>query len=171
MVQSCRKQDLSGEVGVWVGIQQMEYGSLAARCMQNMGAYTATGTPFSVAAGRISYIFGFKGPAVSLAPLSHKLWLWLYNHSEDAIDNTSLFNARIKQYCRILLKVKISQPDNNVAVQVSIDTACSSALVATNAAAQYLHKKGGTSLSAAVNLMLAERTTAATQVAGVKSVK
>jgi hypothetical protein len=81
MVQSCKKQDLSGEVGVWVGIQQMEYGSLAARCMQNMGAYTATGTPFSVAAGRISYIFGFKGPAVSLAPLSHKCGL-------DYISNT-----------------------------------------------------------------------------------
>lgn len=71
----------------------------------------------------------------------------------------------------VLRVFSISQLDKNVAVQVSIDTACSSALVATNAAAQYLHKKGGTSLSAGVNLMLAERTTAATQVAGVKSVK
>ena len=96
----------------------------------------------------------------------------LINHSEDdAIDNTSLFNAQIKQCRLMILKVEFSQLDSNVAVQVSIDTACSSALVATNAAAQYLHKKRGTSLSAGVNLMLAERTTAATQVAGVKSVK
>ena len=29
-----------------------------------MGAFTATGTPFSVAAGRIAFVHGFKGPAV-----------------------------------------------------------------------------------------------------------
>ena len=30
-----------------------------------MGAFAATGSPFSVAAGRISYTFGYRGPAVS----------------------------------------------------------------------------------------------------------
>ena len=50
--------------GVYIGIQQMEYGNLAAAHISNMGAFTATGTPFSVAAGRISYTSGFKGPAV-----------------------------------------------------------------------------------------------------------
>ncbi len=49
---------------MWVGIQQMEYGNLAAAHMPAMGAFTATGTPFSVAAGRISFTYGFKGPAV-----------------------------------------------------------------------------------------------------------
>ena len=43
----------------------MEYGNLAANYIQAMGAFTATGTPFSVAAGRISFTFGFKGPSVS----------------------------------------------------------------------------------------------------------
>ena len=52
------------DFGVWVGIQQMEYGNLASEYVQAMGAYTATGTPFSVAAGRLSFTFGFKGPAV-----------------------------------------------------------------------------------------------------------
>ncbi len=42
----------------------MEYGNLAAEHVQAMGAYTATGTPFSVAAGRLSFTFGMKGPAV-----------------------------------------------------------------------------------------------------------
>lgn len=51
-------------------------------------------------------------------------------------------------------------------LQVSIDTACSSALVGAHAAAQHLGKHGGAALSAGVNLMLAEHTTAATQIAG-----
>lgn len=53
---------------VYVGIQQMEYGSLAAAHLADMGAFTATGSPFSVAAGRLSFTYGFKGPSVS--PLS-----------------------------------------------------------------------------------------------------
>ena len=53
-------------LGVFVGIQQMEYGSLAAPFLAKMGPFTATGGPFSVAAGRISFTFGFKGPAVRL---------------------------------------------------------------------------------------------------------
>ena len=50
--------------GVWVGIQQMEYGQAAAQHLPALGAFTATGTPFSVAAGRISFTHGFRGPAV-----------------------------------------------------------------------------------------------------------
>ena len=58
-------------MGVWVGIQQMEYGILAAAHLPAMGAFTATGTPFSVAAGRISFVHGFKGPAVRAALPKH----------------------------------------------------------------------------------------------------
>lgn len=58
---------------MWVGIQQMEYGSLAAAHMPAMGAFTATGTPFSVAAGRISFTYGFKGPAVRTSHCRKKL--------------------------------------------------------------------------------------------------
>lgn len=54
-----------------------------------------------------------------------------------------------------------------IPAQVSVDTACSSALVGSHAAAQHLGKHGGSALSAGVNLMLSERTTAATQIAGV----
>ena len=49
---------------------------------------------------------------------------------------------------------------------MSVDTACSSALVGTHIAAQHVQTANGSALSGAVNLMLAERTTAATQVAG-----
>ena len=55
-------------MGVFIGIQQMEYGGLAAGHITNMGAFAATGSPFSVAAGRISYTFGLRGPAVSHLP-------------------------------------------------------------------------------------------------------
>ena len=65
-LQSVQTGALAGEdTGVYVGIQQMEYGGQAARHQPVMSAYTATGQPFSVAAGRVSFSFGFKGPAVS----------------------------------------------------------------------------------------------------------
>ena len=47
---------------------------------------------------------------------------------------------------------------------MSIDTACSSALVGAHMGVQHLAAVGGKALAAGVNLMLAERTTAATQV-------
>ena len=103
---------LAAATGVFVGIQQMEYGSLATAHDAALGAYSATGTPFSVAAGRLSFTYGFSGPAVS------------------------------------------------------IDTACSSAMVGTHQAAQHLQRHGGGALSAGVNLMLAQRTTSAAQIAG-----
>lgn len=56
----------TSEIGIFVGIQQMEYGALASPHLQTIGPFSATGGPFSVAAGRMSYTYGFKGPAVSL---------------------------------------------------------------------------------------------------------
>ena len=52
------------QVGVYVGIQQMEYGGLAAPHLTSIGPYSATGGPFSIAAGRLSFTYGLKGPAV-----------------------------------------------------------------------------------------------------------
>ncbi len=51
-------------------------------------------------------------------------------------------------------------------MQVSIDTACSSAMVGTHTAAQGLLKHGGCALAGGINLMLAESTTAAALTAG-----
>ena len=42
----------------------MEYGGLASPYLNKIGPFSATGTPFSVSAGRISFAFGLKGPAV-----------------------------------------------------------------------------------------------------------
>jgi hypothetical protein len=49
---------------------------------------------------------------------------------------------------------------------VSSDTACSSAVVATHIGVQHLTAHGGSVLTAGVNLMLAETTTAAAHAAG-----
>ena len=51
---------LAGQMGVFVGIQQMEYVRLSTP-HRSMGAFTATASPFSVAAGRISFHYGLKG--------------------------------------------------------------------------------------------------------------
>lgn len=64
---SLQQGTFGDSTGVYIGIQQMEYGQLAAAHIRKMGAFAATGSPFSVAAGRISFTFGFKGPAVSTA--------------------------------------------------------------------------------------------------------
>lgn len=107
--------DLASETGVYIGIQQMEYNGLSAPHLQTLGPFSATSGSFSVAAGRLSFLYGFKGPAVSM------------------------------------------------------DTACSSAMVATHTAAGYLRSgvtAAMTALAGGVNLLLSESTTGVTQAAG-----
>jgi hypothetical protein len=53
--------------GVFVGIQQMEYLSMATPHVPGgIGPYAAIGAPLSVAAGRISFSFGLKGGPVPM---------------------------------------------------------------------------------------------------------
>ena len=54
----------------------------------------------------------------------------------------------------------------NWKLQVSVDTACSSALVGTHLGMQHLKVHQASALAAGVNLMLAQTTTAAAQAAG-----
>lgn len=103
---------LPTETGAYVGIQFMEYGHLPGSGAASLGPYNITGAALSVAAGRLSYTFGFKGPAVS------------------------------------------------------VDTACSSALVAAHMGAQQLAvQPQSAALAAAVNFCLSETTAAMIQAA------
>src|ERR1700730_11950939 len=53
--------------GVFVGISTSDYASLAiAHDSTNLDVYAATGGALSVAAGRISYVFGLNGPAMAV---------------------------------------------------------------------------------------------------------
>jgi len=52
-------------VGVFVGISTPDYGSVA-QSAADISPYSATGSALSVAAGRLSYTYGFKGPSVAV---------------------------------------------------------------------------------------------------------
>ena len=53
-------------VGVYVGVSQLEYARITYETGINLNAYYATGAHLSVTAGRIAYTFGLKGPAMAV---------------------------------------------------------------------------------------------------------
>ncbi|SOD67859.1 Acyl transferase domain-containing protein, partial [Streptomyces zhaozhouensis] len=58
---------LRGErVGVFVGSNMQDYGWVLGGAGDDFGGYAATGNAASVASGRLSYTFGFEGPAVTV---------------------------------------------------------------------------------------------------------
>ena len=70
-------------VGVYVGIQQMEYGSLAGPFLERVGPFSATGGPFSVAAGRLSFTYGLRGPAVRHAQTRSCKYVFTRSNPQD----------------------------------------------------------------------------------------
>ncbi len=54
------------EVGVFTGIVHHDYATRLTRIPEDVRGYVMTGTSPSVASGRIAYVFGFQGPAVTL---------------------------------------------------------------------------------------------------------
>ncbi|MFD6394953.1 type I polyketide synthase, partial [Nocardia sp. NPDC060259] len=52
--------------GVFIGMSGRDYGLTATPARQAVAGYNLTGTAASVASGRISYVFGLEGPAVTL---------------------------------------------------------------------------------------------------------
>ncbi|MFJ4520653.1 type I polyketide synthase [Streptomyces sp. NPDC088810] len=59
---SIRGQD----VGVFTGIVHHDYVTRLRQVPEDVQGYTMTGTAASVASGRVSYVFGFEGPAVTV---------------------------------------------------------------------------------------------------------
>jgi acyl transferase domain-containing protein len=54
------------ERSVFVGLSQIEYTQLLRAAHTSLTAYSATGAHLSVAAGRISFVYGFKGPSLAV---------------------------------------------------------------------------------------------------------
>ena len=70
------------KMGVYVGIEHMEYNGLMKEHNVPLSPLMATGSAFSVAAGRLSYKYGLQGPSVSIdTACSSLLWAcsWLGN--------------------------------------------------------------------------------------------
>ncbi|MFJ9211564.1 type I polyketide synthase [Streptomyces sp. NPDC102264] len=60
-------ESLRGErVGVFVGSNAQDYGLVLGKATEDVGGHMATGNAASVASGRLSYTFGFEGPAVTV---------------------------------------------------------------------------------------------------------
>ena len=53
-------------VGSYVGIAATDYESLSHRSGVPISAFSFTAAAPSVASGRLAYVFGFRGPAVSV---------------------------------------------------------------------------------------------------------
>jgi acyl transferase domain-containing protein/surfactin synthase thioesterase subunit/acyl carrier protein/NAD(P)-dependent dehydrogenase (short-subunit alcohol dehydrogenase family) len=76
------------DTGVYLGIQHMEYGQLSSRHLWSLGPFSATGGSFSVAAGRISFTFGLRGPAISIETACSSSLVALHSaslHNSDAL--------------------------------------------------------------------------------------
>ncbi|MCK9879189.1 polyketide synthase, partial [Frankia sp. Ag45/Mut15] len=52
--------------GVFSGLTAMDYGPRLYEGSGQTGGYVLTGSASSVASGRVSYVFGFEGPAVTV---------------------------------------------------------------------------------------------------------
>ncbi|MCC6166644.1 MAG: SDR family NAD(P)-dependent oxidoreductase, partial [Caldilineaceae bacterium] len=52
--------------GVFVGISNSDYSRLLTSDPETIDVYSATGTSFSVAAGRLAYVLGLQGPCMAL---------------------------------------------------------------------------------------------------------
>jgi acyl transferase domain-containing protein len=56
----------SSKAGVFIGISSMDYNKVSLKYSGSVTPYTSTGASLSVAAGRLSYTFNLRGPAVSV---------------------------------------------------------------------------------------------------------
>lgn len=54
------------QTGVFIAISNSDYGRMVASDLDDIDVYYATGNTFSVAAGRLSYFLGLKGPSVAI---------------------------------------------------------------------------------------------------------
>ncbi|KAL0047579.1 hypothetical protein WJX82_006984 [Trebouxia sp. C0006] len=60
MSQSQERNNSSQDCGVFVGVSSTDYARLTDKYLSSVTAYSATSSALSVAAGRVSYTFGFK---------------------------------------------------------------------------------------------------------------
>jgi len=57
-------EQLGGEGGVFVAMSNSDYGRMVMARRSEIDAYSSTGSNFSIAAGRLSYFLGLRGPSL-----------------------------------------------------------------------------------------------------------
>ena len=85
------------DCGVFVGVSSADYGRLTDKDAFGMTAYSATSSALSVAAGRVSYTFGFKGPCLSVDTACSSSLVGLHSaaHALRAHECNSAMNAGV----------------------------------------------------------------------------
>lgn len=57
---------LDSQTGIFVGIMSNDYGWISRSDFYLVDAYSGSGNCFSIAANRLSYVFGFRGPSMAI---------------------------------------------------------------------------------------------------------
>ena len=85
------------DCGVFVGVSSTDYARLTDRHLSGVTAYSATSSALSVAAGRVSYTFGFKGPCLSVDTACSSSLVSLHSavHALQAFECSSAVNTGV----------------------------------------------------------------------------
>ena len=85
------------DCGVFVGVSSTDYARLTDKHLSGVTAYSATSSALSVAAGRVSYTFGFKGPCLSVDTACSSSLVSLHSavHALRAFECSSAVNAGV----------------------------------------------------------------------------
>ena len=57
---------MSPDMGIFVGVSQLEYAAISVAAGSGLNGYHATGAHLSATSGRVSFTFGLTGPAVTV---------------------------------------------------------------------------------------------------------
>ncbi|QDZ22813.1 polyketide synthase [Chloropicon primus] len=109
------------KMGVYVGIEHMEYNGLMKDHNMPLSPLMATGSAFSVAAGRLSYKYGLQGPCVSIDTACSSSLVGLFMAWQSAMT----MSAPISMACGVnLMLASVSLVVASIASMLSADGRC-----------------------------------------------
>merc|ERR1739848_233975 len=120
-VQTSQSAQLREKMGVYVGIEHMEYNGLMKDHKMPLSPLMTTGGAFSVAAGRLSYKYGLQGPSVSIDTACSSSLVGLSMAWQSAMTST----APVSMACGVnLMLASTSLVVASIASMLSADGRC-----------------------------------------------